>query len=80
MFNIKKGIMFVCLCVAVTDQDIQAAIDQGARSVADVTQSLGAGSRCGSCRPTIASMLDRATSQSPSLRRSLPIITARNAA
>ena len=72
--------MYVCLCAAVTDRDIQAAIDQGARSVADVTQSSGAGSRCGSCRPTIASMLDRAATQAPSLRRSLPIVSTRNAA
>ena len=72
--------MYVCLCVAVTDRDIQAVIDQGARSVADVMQSLGAGTGCGSCRPTIASMLDRAAGQVPSLRRSLPIVAARSAA
>jgi bacterioferritin-associated ferredoxin len=71
--------MYVCVCMAVTGRDIQAAIENGAGSVAEVMQHSGAGSRCGSCRPTIATMLERGEAPAHPLRRSLPIV-ARNAA
>jgi bacterioferritin-associated ferredoxin len=45
--------VFVCLCKAVTDRDIARAIEDGARSVDDVTRCTGAGSACGTCREAI---------------------------
>jgi bacterioferritin-associated ferredoxin len=52
--------MYVCLCHGVTDREIQHHLERGADSVAAVAQCTNAGSRCGTCRSTIASMVARA--------------------
>jgi bacterioferritin-associated ferredoxin len=49
--------MYVCLCEGVTDQEVREAIERGACSVAEVMACSGAGLRCGSCRPTLATLL-----------------------
>ena len=41
--------MIVCHCQVVTDRDVVAAVEAGARSVAAVCRSTGAGRDCGSC-------------------------------
>ena len=46
--------MIVCHCRVVNHRDIEAAIDGGARTVPDVSEICGAGSRCGGCVPAIA--------------------------
>ncbi len=47
----------VCVCHGIGAKQILAAVEQGAGSVADVGKACGAGTNCGSCRPTIARML-----------------------
>lgn len=49
--------MIVCLCRAVSHRKILATIDEGARTVRDVTAKCGAGGGCGACKPMIAGML-----------------------
>ena len=56
IFNINTD-MYVCLCLGVTDRDVQQAIREGACTVAEVARCSGAGSRCGSCHSSIAAML-----------------------
>jgi bacterioferritin-associated ferredoxin len=77
--------MFVCCCLGVTDRAIRGAIDQGAQSVDDVVACTGAGSRCGSCRPEIAEMVQRAQGlagggqssvEGCPVKRRLPFLTA----
>jgi len=41
--------MYICLCKGITDQDIVAEIERGARNLRDVNRRLGVGSQCGSC-------------------------------
>ena len=41
--------MILCHCNVVTDTAVTAAVDQGARTLAGVCRSTGAGSDCGSC-------------------------------
>lgn len=41
--------MYVCLCRAVTDRDIEAAVDEGARSLKDLSLTLGVATQCGKC-------------------------------
>ncbi|NIR61872.1 MAG: bacterioferritin [Gammaproteobacteria bacterium] len=41
--------MYVCICRAVTDGQIQAAVDDGAASVGDLRRMLGVGGQCGRC-------------------------------
>ena len=52
--------MYVCMCNAVTDGDIRAAVAQGARSLSDLTTSLGVASCCGRC----ADFADKLVSES----------------
>ena len=41
--------MYVCVCRAVTDRQIRAAVADGARSLKDLRQGLGVASECGRC-------------------------------
>mgnify|MGYP000849712012 FL=1 len=41
--------MYICLCHAVTDRDIQTALAQGARGMRDLRRELKVGSQCGRC-------------------------------
>ena len=41
--------MYVCLCKGITDTQIRAAVQDGARSLRDVNSSLGVASQCGKC-------------------------------
>ena len=50
--------MYVCVCRAVTEQEVSAAIDGGAESVCDVTRACQAGDDCGACHQTIEDMID----------------------
>ncbi|KJY98178.1 MULTISPECIES: (2Fe-2S)-binding protein [Pseudoalteromonas] len=41
--------MYICLCHGVSDKKIEQAIDDGARSMRDLTKELKVGSQCGKC-------------------------------
>jgi len=41
--------MYVCICRAVTESQIEAAIAQGAQSVRDLRDALGIVDECGRC-------------------------------
>jgi bacterioferritin-associated ferredoxin len=41
--------MYVCICNALTDQQIVTAIEQGARTVVDAYRVLGVEVNCGQC-------------------------------
>ena len=49
--------MYVCLCRAVSNTTIEAAIRAGANTVELVTERCGAANACGKCRHTIEVML-----------------------
>jgi bacterioferritin-associated ferredoxin len=51
--------MYVCVCKAVTDAEVEGAIDAGALSVADVTRACRAGGDCGACHAMIHQMIER---------------------
>jgi bacterioferritin-associated ferredoxin len=42
--------MYVCICNAVTDREIRAAVARGATRLEDLTLTLGVGAGCGCCR------------------------------
>lgn len=59
----------MCLCKAVNDRTIRAAIEEGARTVDDLAHACEAGTGCGGCAPHLEEMLDEAyarTSDRPS--------------
>lgn len=41
--------MIFCHCAVVGDREVAAAVDAGARTVAQVCKATGAGQQCGSC-------------------------------
>ncbi|MFA7270940.1 MAG: (2Fe-2S)-binding protein [Sterolibacterium sp.] len=41
--------MFVCVCNAVTERDIGAAVAEGCRSLRELRAQLGVGACCGRC-------------------------------
>ena len=41
--------MLVCLCHPSSHRDIEAVIDEGARTVEEIGQRCGAGTGCGAC-------------------------------
>jgi len=43
--------MIVCVCKAVSDRHIRAAVKAGASSLRDITRELGVGTCCGKCVP-----------------------------
>jgi bacterioferritin-associated ferredoxin len=72
IFNIK---MFVCLCHAVTERDVQEAIEAGAATVEEVGYCTRAGTCCGSCVPVVAGMLDRAAAKETPRPARLRVLT-----
>jgi bacterioferritin-associated ferredoxin len=49
--------MIVCVCKAVSDRHIRAAVKDGATSLRDLTRELGVGTCCGKCLPEAKSSL-----------------------
>jgi len=41
--------MFICVCNAITERDVHAAVADGARSLSDLQGRLGLASCCGAC-------------------------------
>ncbi len=50
--------MYVCICQAVTDREILAAVARGATRLEDLTMTLGVGAGCGCCRGTAAALIE----------------------
>jgi bacterioferritin-associated ferredoxin len=49
--------VIVCHCRVVNDRRIRVEVECGALSVDEIADRCGAGTRCGSCRPTIGVLL-----------------------
>lgn len=45
-------LMFICICNAITERQVQAAVAQGASSLTDLQGQLGVASCCGCCAET----------------------------
>jgi len=55
--------MIVCVCKAVSDRHIRAAVKDGATHLRDLTRDLGVGTCCGKCLPEAKSALARSLAQ-----------------
>ncbi|MDQ2693889.1 MAG: (2Fe-2S)-binding protein [Pseudomonadota bacterium] len=49
--------MYVCVCSAVTDRQIRAAVSQGASTMRDLRQALNVCAGCGRCGPLARDLL-----------------------
>ncbi len=56
--------MYVCICNAVTDGQINNALRSGCKDVAELSQQLGVGNCCGSCLPVAEELVENARSGS----------------
>lgn len=61
--------MYVCVCRGITDRQIRAAIESGARTMRDLRQKLGVCSDCGKCGTFARDLLQENTSIDLSLAR-----------
>lgn len=50
--------MYVCICNALTDEQILTAAEHGARTVVDAYKHHGAEINCGQCRCTAQDLID----------------------
>jgi bacterioferritin-associated ferredoxin len=60
-----SGSMILCVCQAVTDREVDAAVRGGAQSVDAVAACCGAGTDCGACRDAIQERIENACSACP---------------
>jgi bacterioferritin-associated ferredoxin len=51
--------MIVCHCRVVTDRDVDAALDGGARTVGAVCRATGAAQDCGACIFSVKALVSR---------------------
>ena len=49
--------MYVCICNAINDKSVRAAIERGARTPDDIMLACDARFQCGACRPEMEEML-----------------------
>ena len=82
--------MYLCICKAVSDQQIRQAIREGVRTVGEISTRFGAGTECGKCLESISEYVDAclaappavsapATAQ-PAITRTTPATAATDAA
>jgi bacterioferritin-associated ferredoxin len=65
------GPMIVCVCKAVSDRQIRAAVKGGATCLRDLTRDLGVGTCCGKCLPEAKTALSSCLQSRDSARPSL---------
>jgi bacterioferritin-associated ferredoxin len=58
VFTIFISAMYVCVCFAVTDKEVEAAVEAGAETCEAVTRACQAGGDCGSCHEMIENIID----------------------
>lgn len=63
--------MYICICRAIREREVDAAVRAGARRPADVFRACGTSAQCGSCacdmRERIAETTARAKTDQPAL-------------
>lgn len=61
--------MYICICKQVTEKQIKAAVNDGARSMYDLRNELGVANQCGQCGICAKALLKEytanATAQTP---------------
>ena len=62
----ESAVIF-CHCAVVGDRDVAAAVEAGARTVAQVCKATGAGQQCGSCVFSVRRVLCEHESSAPVL-------------
>lgn len=72
--------MYLCICKAVSDQQIRQAVEQGVRTMGDVSARFGVGIECGKCLDAIREVLDACLAAPPVVEETGPSLAAVEAA
>lgn len=67
--------MFLCICKSISDTQIREAVDQGARTIGDISARFGVGVECGKCLDDVRQFLDACLLAPPSAQPSTPLST-----
>ncbi len=65
--------MFVCICNAVTEDDILGAVDAGARCTRSACEATEAASNCGSCLERVENLVQSALTGCPRRMLAAPL-------
>ena len=65
--------MYICLCKAVTDHDIEAAVIGGASTMLEVQEALEVGTGCGSCAGAAQVVIDQTLARAASSTRNIDV-------
>lgn len=68
--------MYVCVCHAVTDSELDAQIDAGARTAEQVAERCGAGTGCGMCIEKICARLGERAVDCPRVKAGLSLLAS----
>jgi bacterioferritin-associated ferredoxin len=66
----KLRAMYICVCKAVSDKRIHAAVSEGACSLRDLSRELGVGTGCGKCVSAARHVLGEALMNQDSIKLS----------
>ena len=58
--------MYLCICKSVSDKQVREAVDQGARTMGDISARFGIGVECGKCLEDVRQFLDACLLTPPS--------------
>jgi bacterioferritin-associated ferredoxin len=67
--------MYVCICKAVTDHAIRAAVQNGTTSVSGLRKRLGCTGQCGRCREQVQEIRDHTLAALAARSRGAPALT-----
>ncbi|SEI83723.1 bacterioferritin-associated ferredoxin [Allopseudospirillum japonicum] len=70
--------MYVCICNAVTETDVQTAIDAGCREWEDLQEVLGVAQVCGCCQDSAQALLAASVSADVATEK-MPTVYAQGA-
>jgi bacterioferritin-associated ferredoxin len=61
--RVHNSVMIVCVCKAVSERHIRAAVNDGASCMRDITRELRVGTCCGKCLPEAKAALSACLAQ-----------------
>lgn len=66
-----RGLMYLCICRAIRERDVDAAVRAGARRPADVFRACGENPQCGGCAPEMRKRIEQTISREQTATPSL---------
>ena len=68
----QSGFMYVCICRAIREREVEAAVRAGARRPSDVFRACGTSPQCGGCATDMRDRIGQTIAADADLPRNLP--------